>query len=256
MFANLAKKFGRQAAPSGRARDLRPSLDVLEGRELMAIGPELFFPVNTTTRNAQFDSDTATNAGGTSVVAWVDTFSPTDHDIRAQRFNAFGTKIGPEIVVSFSGLDESSPAVAIDDQGRFVVTWVQRLAGGDTNVVAQRFDANGIAMGGVIQVGAGTFRESAPDVAMDISGNFVVSYTRNTNNNNPDVFAKRYNNAGTLLNVVNVAVGPKAETNSSIAMTPDGRFAVAWQEAFSPTDQDIKLGRFTAAGASLGVTGI
>ena len=28
---------------------------------------------------------------------------------------------------------------------------------------------------------------------MDAKGDFVVSYTRNTNNNNPDIFAKLYN---------------------------------------------------------------
>ena len=72
----------------------------------MSLGAEFIAPVNTTTRNAQFDSDNASSANGSSVVVWTDTFSPTDHDIRAQRFNASGGKVGPEIVVSVSGLDE------------------------------------------------------------------------------------------------------------------------------------------------------
>src|SRR5262249_30579386 len=153
-------------------------------------------------------------------------------DIRAQRFDRFGNKLGAEIVVSFSTLDETTPKVAMDRNGAFVVTWMQALPGGDTNVVAQRFDANGNKVGALVQVGAGTFQETSPDVAVDDLGDFVVSYTRNTNNNNPDIFAKRYNAANQLLNVEDVATSAKAETFSSVAMTPDGRFDVAYEQAF------------------------
>ena len=221
---------GRQARrpKTSRRRFELEALEALEGRQLMSVGPEFIAPINTTTRNAQFDSDNASSSNGSSVVVWTDTFSPTDHDIRAQRFNSFGTFSGSEITVSSSSLDESSPAVAMDSLGNFVVTWTQTLASGDTNVVARRFDSNGNAVGDVVQVGAGTFQESDPDVAMDAQGNFVVSYTRNTNNNNPDVFAKQYNSSGQLLHVVDVATTSRAETHSSVAMTPDGRFDVAY----------------------------
>lgn len=258
MFGFNSRSRDRQGARPRQAlrRNRPPSMEALEERQLMSLGAELITPINSTTRNAQFDSDNASSAGGSSVVVWTDTFSSTDRDIRAQRFNSFGGKIGPEIVVSASGLDESSPAVAMDDQGRFVVTWTQRLASGDTNVVARRFDSNGTALGSVIQVGVGTFQESDPDVATDLAGNFVVSYTRNTNNNNPDIFAKRFNSAGQLLNVVDVAITSRAETHSSVAMTPDGRFDVAWEEAFSSTDHDIKLGRYSPSGSLLGLTPI
>jgi hypothetical protein len=254
MIAIRFRNSGRQGASSGPARDRkrRPSVEALEGRELMSIGPEFLTPVNTTTRLIQSGSDNATSAGGASVVVWTDEFSPLDHDIRAQRFNSFGGRMGPEILVSFSNLDEGSPHVAMDDRGRFVVTWVQALSGGDTNVVARRFDSNGNPAGDLIQVGAGTFQEIDPDVAMDLTGNFVVSYTRNTNNNNPDIFAKRYNSDGQLLNVVNVATSLNAEIHSRVAMTPDGRFDVAWEQAYGANDHDIYLNRYSATGGLLG----
>ena len=51
---------------------------------------------------------------------------------------------------------------------------------------------------------------------MSAGGTFTVAYVRDTNNNNPDVFAKQYDGFGNLLNVINVAatnrVG-KAETS-------------------------------------------
>jgi hypothetical protein len=236
-------------------------VEALEGRELMSLGGT-FGPINTTTRNNQDSSDNAIATDGSSVVVWVDWFSDglngraLDRDIRAQRYNSFGGKLGPEIVVSFSSLDESSPRVAMNDLGQFVVTWVQYVPGGDSNVVAQRFDSNGNAVGGVIQVGAGTFQETSPDVAMDRSGNFVVAYTRNTNNNNPDDFAKRYNSSGQLLQVIDVAISPVAEFSPSVAMTPDGRFDVAWEQVFNANDHDIWEKSFSASGALTGTNAV
>jgi hypothetical protein len=46
---------------------------------------------------------------------------------------------------------------------------------GDTNVVARRYDSSGNPVGDVSALGAGTFQETDPDVAMDLSGNFVIA---------------------------------------------------------------------------------
>ena len=246
----------RSDRPRPRTKN-RPRLESLEGRQLMSLGSEFSATVNTTTRNAQFGSANASSSNGSSVVVWTDTFSPTDHDIRAQRFNSAGQKTGSEIVVSFSSLDEGSPSVAMDNRGNFVVTWVQTQPGGDTNVVAQRFNSAGTAVGGVVQVGAGTFKEHNPSVAMDAHGDFVVAYTRDTNysnDNTPDVFAKLYNASNQLLNVVNVAVTASADDHASVAMTPDGRFDVAWEHTFSTNDHDIYMNRYSASGGLLGTS--
>jgi len=145
----------------------------------------------------------------------------------------------------------------MDDRGGFVVTWVQRLTNGDTNVVARPFDPNGNPVGDVVQVGVGTFHETDPDVATDALGNFVVSYTRDTNNNNPDIFAKQFRfDTGGLVRVLNVATTSKAENRSSIAVGPFGEIDVAYQLKFSSSDDDILLARFSAAGAPLGTLSI
>src|SRR3954468_2866780 len=133
MFSPLLRKPPpATSSRSARTRKRRPSLEALEGRQLMSLGVESL--VNTTTRNAQFESDNASSANGTSVVVWTDTFSNTDHDIRAQLFNANGTRRGSEVVISSSGLDEGDAAVAMDANGNFTVAWRQTLSGGDTNV--------------------------------------------------------------------------------------------------------------------------
>jgi hypothetical protein len=87
-----------------------------------------------------------------------------------------------------------------------------------------------VAVGNFVQVGVGTFRQHQSSVAMDGAGNYTVAYTRDTNNNNPDVFAKRYDTNGVLQSVLTVAGSAYAESNPSVAMDPAADYlAIAYQ---------------------------
>ena len=86
---------------------------------------------------------------------------------------------------------------------------------------------------------------------MDAKGDFVVSYTRDTNNNNPNIFAKLYNTNDQLLNVVTVAGAPQDADLSSVAMTPDGRFDLAYQVQLGGTSVEVMASRYTASGGLL-----
>jgi hypothetical protein len=229
----------------------RPRLETLEGRQLMSLGAEFTATVNTTTRKAQFDSVNASSSNGSSVVVWTDAFSATDNDIRAQRFNAAGQKTGPEIVVTNTPFNERTPAVGMDKNGDFVVSWVQDLSNGDSNVLAQRFNPSGNPVGSHVGVGVGTFREHDPSVAMDDRGEFIVAYTRDTNNNHPDVFAKRYDANNNLLTTTSLAISGLTEDDPSVAMSPDGRFDVAFEAAFTVNNHDIIVNQYAASGASV-----
>jgi hypothetical protein len=227
----------------------RPSLEALEGRQLLSLGPE--FPVNTTTINSESNPDVASSSNGMSVVVWTQTNSATDQQVRAQLFNRLQQKQGPEILVAGSLYAANSASVAMDPQGNFVVAWRQTEPGGDTNVLAQRFNASGARVGGNVSVGVGTFKEHDPDVAMDAFGRFAVAYVRDTNNNNPDVFAKLFDANGNLINVANVGTSPGVESHPRIAMAPDGRFDVVYN-LFSDHINNALLARYSAGGAPQG----
>jgi hypothetical protein len=237
-----------------RSRRSRPALESLEGRQLLSLGGEMISPVNTTL-GSTFEAKTASSFSGNSVVVWVEGDIKLGDNIRAQRFDAGGHKIGPELLIS-SGPSDFEPSVAINDNGLFVVSWTEGLSNGDTNVVARLFNfTTGAPLFNVVPVGAGTFKEHSSVVAMndnDHTGQFTVAYVRDTNNNNPDVFAKQYNFFGNLLDVVNVATTSRAETSPSIAMLPDGRFDVAWVDAFSNSEHDIQMNTYTPNGVQTG----
>ncbi len=226
----------------------RPNLETLEGRQLLSLGAQFPTPINTTSRDFDFNSVNASSVSGAEVVVWThaDTPNNTAWDVRAQRL-LNGKNVGPEILIS-THTTEDPASVAIDNQGDFVVAWTQVQPNGNTDVLARKFNASGNAVGGIVPVAVGTFAQTQPHVAMDAAGDFVVSYTRNTNNNNPDIFAKLYNVNEQQVNVISVATTSFAETHSSVAMTPDGRFYVAYEVAITKNIHDIILNQYNAQG--------
>jgi hypothetical protein len=224
----------------------RLSLETLEGRQLLSLGAEFPTPINTTTRNADFDSVNASSLSGAEVVVWTHQDSSSLFDIRAQRLNN-GKLAGPEILVA-TGVANAPASVAINNQGSFVVAWTQIEAGGNTDILARAFNPSGNAVGGIVPVATGTFAQTQPSVAIDAASDFVVSYTRNTNNNNPDIFAKLYNANEQLLTVVSVATTAAVETNSSVAIAPDGRFDVAYESFINNSAHNVHLNQYTAQG--------
>ena len=219
----------------------------------MSLGAE--FGVSVPTPAAQLQTANATSTNGSSVVVWTD-FSHGNAQISGQLFNAQGGKVGPvRDLASASGDYDEQPSVAMDAHGDFVVSWTEFFPNGHTDILAQKFNATGATVGGVVPVAVGTFAQTNSSVGMDANGDFVVSYTRDTNNNNPDIFAKLYNTNDQLLNVVTVAGTPHAEDLSSVAMTPDGRFDVAYQDQVSSTDIEVMAARYTASGSLIAAGG-
>lgn len=233
-----------------RPRKQRLALETLEGRQLMSVWGE--FAVNSTTNYDQYDSDNACSANGMAVAVWVHTYSPTDTDIHAQLYNASGAPIGPEIVVDDSSARESEPAVAMDSQGNFVVTWTRAYSSGNWDVLARRYNASGVAVTDRFFVTSSSRREYSPDVAMAADGRFAISYTLDYSASDQDVFVQPFTSAGGYLPVITVANSWKNERYSSIAMAPDGRFDVAYELQFDGSDLDIWANRYSAAGALLG----
>ena len=100
--------------------------------------------VNTTTAGHQSNSQVAGLAGGGFVVVWADG-SSTDSDIRAQRYDATGAKLGGETVIhSVAGLGQFEPSVTGLADGGFFVSWTAQGAGGaPADVIGKVYNANG-----------------------------------------------------------------------------------------------------------------
>src|SRR5687768_10005874 len=100
----LTSGFGtkQHAERKGRANVFRPGYEILEGRDLMSVGPE--FHVNTTTVFDQNQVAVASQpvVNGRSVAAWtsVDEIGSGGQNVRAQVFDGAGNRVGGEINVA------------------------------------------------------------------------------------------------------------------------------------------------------------
>jgi hypothetical protein len=223
------------------------------------------FQVNTYVAGNQFESSVAMDADGDFVVVWTSQHqsqseAAQDGDgsgIFAQRYNASGIAQGGEFQVNtYTTNYQSSPSVAMDPAGHFVVAWVSNGQDGDAyGVYAQRFDAAGAAQGAEFMVNTTTAGyQVAPDVAMNAVGDFVVTW--NSDGQDGDaygVYAQRFNAAG-------VAQGSEFQVNTTtegnqvspaIAMNAAGDFAVSWW-TYETEEQRVYARRYDASGASQG----
>ncbi len=216
---------------------------------MMAVSPALLVDQDAT------DVVTANSPNGSSVVVWVseDTNAANtgvdDFDVMAQLYGSGGDLIGLPITVASQSYKEYDPAVAMDADGNFVVTWTEAHAG--INVKAKWFDAIGSPTHGDIYVASSSEPEGHSSVAMDAEGNSVVTYTVG-DGDDKNVWARAFLSNGAPDNSSifngNFGVGNTAfqeETTSSIARAADGRFAIVYQTSAN----DVRM-RYIAAGVN------
>jgi phosphoheptose isomerase len=218
------------------------------------------FLVNTYTTSAQFAPAVAMDADGDFIVAWHSyTQDGSSHGVYAQRYNATGDPQGGEFLVNtFTENSQSTPSVAMDANGDFVIAW-HSLAqdDGTVGVYAQRFDANGQRQGEEFRVNTFTTNNQGfPSAAMDADGDFVIAWQSFAQDgSNYGVYAQRYNAAavpqGTEFRV-NTHVNDRQESPSA-AMDGQGNFAVLWQSNLQDGAQRGVYGQaYNAAGIAQG----
>ena len=192
---------------------------------------------------------------GRFVVAWQET-DGTGSRILARQYPASGTPPGPEILVSSSqtvGLDQ--PAVAMANDGRFVVVWRSGDDSSGSGVYGRRYAADGSALAAELLVNTNvTGHQQAPAVAMAGDGRFVVAWQGPDIDGSGDgISAQRFDSTGApqgtelLVNTytTNNQISPSA------AMGTDGRFVVAWESTDSdPSGYGIFAQRFDAVGVA------
>ncbi|MCA9094757.1 MAG: hypothetical protein KDA68_14820, partial [Planctomycetaceae bacterium] len=153
------------------------------------------FRVNTWTTFFQGNPSIAMDADGDFVISWhSDGPDESGSGIAAQRYNRFGEAIGSEFIVnSWTTDSQTSPSIAMNAAGDFVITWVSyEQDGASYGVFAQVFDSHGAAQGAEFRVNNWTSAaQSNPSVAMNSTGDFVISW-RGSGQSGLGVYAQRY----------------------------------------------------------------
>ncbi len=189
-------------------------------------GPE--FSVNETVAGVQWSASIATLTRDRFVVVWESPDSVGTGGIFGRVINGDGTYVSPEFHVDPDAAGHQyEPSVAANSDGQIVVAWASNEASqSDDNVYARLFDETGMAMGPQLRVNDDiTGRESDPDVAVGMSGDFVVVYE-----NDLRVYGQRYDHSGVPLGAnFPVSTGVLTQNWPRVEIDHEGRFVIAWQ---------------------------
>jgi hypothetical protein len=159
-----------------------------------------------------------------------------ESDIYAQRFGADGSPLAQEFRVNtFTQGEQSQPAVAMDDNGDFVVVWDTTVPLATAHVVyGRRFRADGTPRD-VEQFAVETMSSvhpTRPAVAMDADGDFVVAWQASAASDlAADIYARRFSGEGQPDGPrirVSAASASRMNVNPEVAINGTGAFTVTW----------------------------
>jgi hypothetical protein len=156
--------------------------------------------VNTYTTDNQSQPAVAMDASGGFVVAWR-SYDGSSADIFARRYSSGGVALSPEFLVNtYTTQSQFEPVVADDGAGNVVIAWTSAVPHfSSSDVFAQRYDAGSNPLGGEFRVNTiTTYSQTAPTVAADASGNFIVAWSTFANGADDDTAAQRFAAARTI----------------------------------------------------------
>ena len=165
-------------------------------------GPE--FQINMYTTGQQWRPDVAMDYQGNFVVVWESDKQDGDGlGAYGRRYDSDGNALGAEFQVNTTTANhQDCAAVAMNRDGKFVVTWSSwRQDGDNEGVFGQLYDDAGNTVGGEFQ--ANTYwqdNQSEPAVAISHAGAFVVVWSSwRQDGSDEGVYGQRYDAGGSPL---------------------------------------------------------
>ena len=166
-----------------------------------AVGDE--FLINTETSDQQQLPTVAALPDSEFIVAW-QSHGAQEGDctgIFAQRFDADCDAVGSEFQVNTTTTGHQQyPAIGVGPAGEYTIAWQSNQDVSGWGIFAQRYSANGTAVGSEFQVNGYTDNDQQfPSVAYNDKGGFTVSWSGKGATDNQGIYAREYDSDGTAL---------------------------------------------------------
>jgi hypothetical protein len=173
------------------------------------------FQVNTFTQYAEHEPDVAVRSDGSFVVVWTTQYGDDDpgyggvfdDSVTMRRFDSGGSPLGDEVHINtFATGVQGEPAIAMDNDGSFVVVWRSASGYGGEDprddgggLFGRCFNANGVGPVDEFHVNSELSGfDRVPSIASDGFGDFVVAWERSTDGYSfySDAYARRFKAQG------------------------------------------------------------
>ena len=219
------------------------------GRRQWAEGGLLVCHADYTQMRVQIVSD---GVGG-FIAVWFDSREETHYDIYAQRVDAGGgiLWIGTAVAVCAAAGDQDWPMICSDDAGGCIITWQDKRTSNNSDIYAQRLDANGAPQwtaDGVAVCTADSI-QTMPQIVSDGSGGAVIAWSDYRDDG--DIYAQKLNSHGTAQWTADGApvciVQSSVQYDQKIATDDAGGAFVTWEDR-QGSSLDIRIQRIDSAG--------
>ena len=207
------------------------------------------FRVSTTSDVTEMYPSVGIDAAGNFTIVWLGSSSSLGQRIYTRSFSAAGAAQGPESTLTSPPFNFPTGTISAA-RGRFGASpfaWVGMTPGTQYQQIFVR--GGGVPLSRVSTSAGGN--ESAPSLAKDAAGNFVVTWVKPAAGGQPStVYARAFQANG-------VARGPEFEIsadafNPSVRMDDAGNFVVAWNKATSGQVPGVYARRYDVAGVAQG----
>ncbi len=258
LYIGLLDRHAQRPVPRRVPRDasgFRPRMEELPSRLLLsvtAVGGDI--NINATTSNNQIAPAIAVAPDGSFVAVWEadGNLDGNGRGIFGRRFAADGTPLSGDFIVNATTQgDQTTPAIAMDGSGNFVVAWTG--PGTNKDIFMRRFDASANPLSGDILVNSFTSSDQLnPAIGMNSSGAFVVAWEGAGADDDHGVWAQQFDSSGAAVGTefrVNAVLGAN-QYDASVAVAPDGSFVITHTDDSS--GRYIAAQRYSAAGAGQG----
>ncbi len=125
---------------------------------------------------------------------------------------------------------QTNPRIAALPSKSFVAVW-EETRNGDFDIYGQKYDSNGVAIGGNVKLNDESFPadQYLPDVGVDQSGNLTVAWV---DFDSLFIYARRFDSTLTALgSSFKVNTGPvNTAWRPAVAVAPSGAFVVVWED--------------------------
>ncbi len=206
----------------------------------------------------QVKPQAAINKKGETVVVWEDFRAGSgSSDIYFQRYDGSGNAKGANVRVneSIGTGQRTSPDVAIDSSGNFVVVWTGTGIN-SLDIWRQKYNSSGAKVGiNTLVNDDGTNKDQGdPAIAITESGNYVISWFDIRSGTNVDIYAMRFGGlaGGPTGNfIVNDDLGTTHQRNPDVGIDETGSFTIVWDDERNG-NKDIYAQRYTSTGITSG----
>jgi hypothetical protein len=156
--------------------------------------------------------------------------------------------------ITVAANDQSGCVAVSDGLGGAIISWTDSRNGANTDIYAQRIDANGVVQWAVDGVAICTASDVQNSVAIvsDGSGGAIISWRDLRSGTNTDIYSQRINQAGLIqwaTNGVAICTAVNDQTAPAISADDNGGAFYTWAEVRTGAFTDIYAQHVDASGS-------